>query len=114
MAKTSTGDSPDLKLVNPAAAAIDIGSTLHMAAVNPGSTETSARAFGTFTSDLHDPAAWFRSCGVTSVAKEPTGVYRIPAFEILEQQGFDVILVNARYAKNVPGRNLTHSVRWEH
>ncbi|MBB1493384.1 IS110 family transposase, partial [Paracoccus sp. MC1854] len=47
---------------------------------------------------------WFRSCGVTSVAMESTGVYWIPAFEILEQHGFDVILVNARYAKNVPGR----------
>ena len=35
---------------------------------------------------------------------ESTGVYWIPAFEVLEARGFDVILVNARYAKNVPGR----------
>jgi transposase len=35
---------------------------------------------------------------------ESTGVYWIPAYEILEQHGFDVILVNARYAMNVPGR----------
>lgn len=35
---------------------------------------------------------------------ESTGVYWIPAFEILEAHGFEVILVNARYAKNVPGR----------
>jgi transposase len=41
---------------------------------------------------------------VTSVAMESTGVYWIPAYEILEQHGFEVILVNARYAKNVPGR----------
>ncbi len=40
------------------------------------------RSCGTFTHDLHDLAAWFRSCGVTSVAMESTGVYRIPAFEI--------------------------------
>ncbi|GAN91766.1 transposase ISPpu9 [Gluconobacter frateurii M-2] len=39
-----------------------------------------------------------------SVAMESTGVYWIPVYEILEQHGFDVILVNARYAKNVPGR----------
>lgn len=62
------------------------------------------RAFGTFTQDLHDLAAWFRSCGITTVAMESTGVYWIPAFEILEEHGFEVILVNARYAKNVPGR----------
>lgn len=35
---------------------------------------------------------------------ESTGVYWIPAFEILEAHGFEVILVNARYAKNVTGR----------
>nr|WP_312010077.1 transposase [Bradyrhizobium australafricanum] len=41
---------------------------------------------------------------MTSVAMESTGVYWIPVYEILEQRGFEVILVNARYAKNVPGR----------
>jgi transposase len=104
MMKTTTGDQLDLKMVNPRAAAIDIGSTMHMAAVNPGSDDMPIRAFGTFTQDLHDLAEWFQSCGVTSVAMESTGVYWIPAFEILEQHDFEVILVNARYAKNVPGR----------
>ena len=104
MTKMATGDGAQLKPVNPSAAAIDIGSTMHMAAVNPDSTDTPIRAFGTFTHDLHDLAQWFRSCGVTSVAMESTGVYWIPAFEILEQHGLEVILVNARYAKNVPGR----------
>ena len=104
MTKTATGGHPDLKLVNPAAAAIDIGSIMHMAAVNPDACDTPVRAFGTFTQDLHDLADWFEACGVTSVAMESTGVYWIPAFEVLEARGFDVILVNARYAKNVPGR----------
>lgn len=104
MDKAMSGDHPGLKMDNPGAAAIDIGSTMHMAAVNPGATDMPVRAFSTFTRDLHDLADWFRSCGVTSVAMESTGVYWIPAFEILEQHGFDVILVNARYAKNVPGR----------
>jgi hypothetical protein len=104
MTKTVTGGHPELKMVNPTAAAIDIGSTMHMAAVNPDACDTSVRAFGTFTQDLHDLADWFRSCGVTSVAMESTGVYWMPAFEALEGHGFQVILVNARYAKNVPGR----------
>lgn len=104
MMKKTTGGHPDLKLVNPGAAAIDIGSTVHLAAVNPDSDDMPVRAFGTFTQDLHNLAQWFRSCGVTSVAMESTGVYWIPAFEILEQHGFEVILVNARYSKNVPGR----------
>lgn len=104
MPKPTTGDHPDLKMVNPNAAAIDIGATMHMAAVNPSACDLPVRAFGTFTQDLHALADWFLDCGVTSVAMESTGVYWIPAFEILEARGFEVILVNARYAKNVPGR----------
>ncbi len=104
MPKRTTGNRPELKPINGGAAAIDIGSRMHMAAVDPTCTETPVRAFGTFTQDLHDLASWFKACGVTSVAMESTGVYWIPAYEILEQRGFEVILVNARYAKNVPGR----------
>ena len=49
-------------------------------------------------------ADWFERCGVRTVAMESTGVYWIPAYEILEQRGFEVMLVNARDAKHVPGR----------
>ena len=104
MPKTVPSNAQDLKRMNPRAAAIDIGATMHMAAVNPDADDVPIRAFGTFTHDLYDLAHWFKSCGVTSVAMESTGVYWIPAYEILEQHGFEVILVNARYAKNVPGR----------
>jgi transposase len=62
------------------------------------------RSFPTFTSDLYRLADWLAACGVTTVAMEATGVYWIPVFEILEARGFDVLLVNARHIKNVPGR----------
>jgi len=104
MAKQKTRKTPAIETVNIGAAAVDIGSREHMAAVNPDVTDASVRAFGTFTHDLHDLADWFKTHGVTSIAMESTGVYWIPAYEILEQHGFEVILVNARYAKNVPGR----------
>lgn len=104
MARTKTKNRSDLTTIKPGAAAIDIGAKMHMAAVNPDHTDVAIRAFGTFTHDLHDLAEWFTACGVTSVAMESTGIYWIPAYEILEQHGFEVILVNARYAKNVPGR----------
>jgi len=86
------------------AAAIDIGATLHVAAVGPDRDPEPVRSFGTFTGDLHRLAGWFKQCGVTTVAMESTGVYWIPVFEILEQRGFTVVLVNARDAKHVPGR----------
>ncbi|EAR4274220.1 IS110 family transposase, partial [Salmonella enterica] len=47
---------------------------------------------------------WLKTCHITTIAMESTGVYWLPAFEIPEAAGFNVILVNARDAKNVPGR----------
>ena len=60
MPKTTTDNRPELKPVNLGAAAIDIGSKMHMAAVNPACADMPVRAFGTFTSDLHDLADWFK------------------------------------------------------
>lgn len=86
------------------AAAVDIGATLHVAAVGPGRAPEPVRSFGTFTADLHRLADWFAQCGVRTVAMESTGVFWIPAYELLEQRGFEVVLVNPRDAKHVPGR----------
>jgi len=60
--------------------------------------------FPTFTDDLHEAAKWLKDCGIQSIAMESTGVYWIPVFQILDAYGFEVILVNARHVKNVPGR----------
>jgi transposase len=95
MAKQKTHKTPAIETLNIGAAAVDIGSREHMAAVNPEVTDAPVRAFGTFTHDLHDLADWSKSHGVTSVAMESTGVYWIPAYEILEQHGFEVILSRA-------------------
>jgi transposase len=64
----------------------------------------SVRSFKTFTSDLHRLADWLEACKIKTVAMESTGVYWIPIFEILEERGFEVVLVNSRHIKNVPGR----------
>src|SRR5215218_2820370 len=90
--------------VHPDAAAIDIGATVHVAAVGPGRDPEPVRSFGTFTGDLHRLADWFAQCGIKTVVMESTGVYWIPIYEILEQRGFEVRVVNARDAKHVPGR----------
>ena len=90
--------------VHPAAAAIDIGAALHVAAVGPDRDKEPVRTFQTFTDDLHRLADWFAQCGIRTVVMESTGVYWIPVFEILEQRGFEVMVVNARDAKHVPGR----------
>jgi len=86
------------------AAGIDIGSEEHWVAVPKDRDEEPVRRFGCFTSDLHDMAKWLKKCDIDTVVMESTGVYWIPLFQILETQGFDVKLVNARHVKNVPGR----------
>jgi transposase len=96
----SRGMSP----IHPRAAAIDVGAKMHVAAVGPDRASEPVRTFGTFTDDLNRLADWFQECGIETVAMESTGVYWIPVFEILEQRGFEVLLVNARDAKHVPGR----------
>jgi transposase len=93
-----------LERMNPNAAGIDCGSATHYVAVPTDRDPTPVRAFQTFTADLHRLADWLTACGVTTVAMESTGVYWIPLYEILEGRGFDVVLVNARHVKNVPGR----------
>jgi transposase len=104
MPKTTKRSRMEISPVHANAAAIDIGATLHVAAVGPDRDPEPVRSFGTFTGDLHRLADWFEQCGVNTVAMESTGVYWIPVFEILEQRGFTVLLVNARDAKHVPGR----------
>jgi transposase len=93
-----------LARVNVNAAGIDWGAEMHYVAVPPERDATPVRAFKTFTTDLHRLADWLTTCGVTTVAMESTGVYWIPLYEILEARGLDVVLVNARHLKNVPGR----------
>lgn len=62
------------------------------------------RTFNTFTADLLEMADWLKEQKVTHVAMESTGVYWKPVFNILESEGFEVLVVNARHIKQVPGR----------
>lgn len=86
------------------AAGIDCGAETHYVAVPADRDATPVRAFKTFTAELHRLAEWLMACGISTVAMESTGVYWIPLFEILEARGLEVVLVNARHVKNVPGR----------
>ena len=101
--KLPTGTS-GMPVVYRNAAAIDIGATMHMAAVGADRAGEPVRNFGTFTADLCKLADWFADCGVETVVMESTGVYWIAIFELLDERGFEVVLVNARDSKHVPGR----------
>jgi transposase len=100
---TPASKSP-LESINLNAAGIDIGSRSHYVAVGPDRDSEPVREFPAFTADLERLADWLKSCAITTVAMESTGVYWIPLFELLERRGFEVKLVNAHHVKNVPGR----------
>ena len=93
-----------LEKVHLNAAGIDIGSANHWVAVPEDRDDEAVREFKSFTPDLHALADWLDVCGIETVAMESTGVYWIPLFEILQERGFEVLLVNARHVKGVPGR----------
>jgi transposase len=93
-----------LDQVNLYAAGVDIGSENHYVAVPEGLDDEPVRCFSCFTGDLERLADWLVQIGIQSVAMESTGIYWIPLFEILEERGLEVLLVNARHVKNVSGR----------
>jgi transposase len=93
-----------LTVLNAHAAGIDVHSDMHMVCVPADHVEPHAkdaqeglpanvRRFAANSCDLHAIADWLKSCGVTTVAMESTGVYWIPLFELLESRSFEVYLV---------------------
>jgi transposase len=100
----SKGKQAVLPVMRADAAGIDIGATEIFVAVPADRAEENVRSFPTFTQDLYRLADWLQECGIKTVAMESTGVYWIPPFQILEERGLEVCLVNARHVKNVPGR----------
>jgi len=101
---TVTEAAGELRQLNLNAAGIDIGSREHAVAVPPGRDPQPVQIFGTFTEDLQKIVSWLKECKITTVAMESTGVYWIPVYELLEQNGIECVLVNARHIKNVSGR----------
>src|SRR5438445_458159 len=104
LARQLQSANPGLEIVHPHAAGIDVGNQAHYVAVRPDRDPEPVRRFECFTADLHRLADWLQSCGVKTVALQSTGVYWIPLYDILEEQGFEVYLVNAQHTKNLPGR----------
>ena len=90
--------------VFPNGAGIDVGGLSHWIAAPARSSVEPVREFGAMTDDLNAMATWLIACGVDTVALESTGVYWIPVFEVLEQRGLKVWLVDARQMKYMPGR----------
>ena len=71
---------------------------------NPARRASETREFATAKRGVLALADWLRAWQVTKVGMEATGDYWKPFFYLLEDAGFEVLLVNARHVQNVPGR----------
>lgn len=112
--KSKTRSPQSLPVIRAKVAGIDIGSLEHWVCGPPlPDGGVNVRVFFTTTSALHEMAAWLIEQGVESVAMESTYVYWIPVYELLESRGLEVVLVNARDLKGVPGRKTDmHDCQW--
>ena len=93
-----------LEVVHPDAAGIDIGNESHYVAVPPDRDSQPVQHFGCTTAELRAMAGWLKHCQIRTVAMQSTSVYWIAVYDVLEQAGLEVYLVNARETKNLPGR----------
>ncbi len=94
----------NLSVVNPDAAGIDLGAKTHYVSVPEDRDPEHVRHFGCYTPDLEAMAQWLLACDIKTVVMEATGVYWSPVFRMLESKGLEVLLVNPRHVKYVPGR----------
>ncbi len=90
--------------VNANAAGVDIGAEEIVVCVAGDESTQIVKAFGNYTVDLQNIGKWLKEHNVRTVAMESTGVYWIPLFEELEQQGFECLLISSRSLRRVPGR----------
>ena len=106
--KTAAGriQSEELRLevIHPDAAGIDIGNESHYVAVPPSRDSQPVQTLRVHQAELKVIAGWLRQCRIRTIAMQSTGVYWIAVYDILEEAGFEVYLVNARETKNLPGR----------
>ena len=104
LARKIQTDDVSLEVVHPDAAGIDIGNETHYVAVPPKRDTEPVRRFGCTTGELRAMGAWLKQCGIRTVAMQSTGVYWISVYDILEEIGLEVYLVNARDTRNLPGK----------
>jgi transposase len=93
--------------VHPHAAGIDLGNAAHFVCVPADSVpagQSPVRQFGVFNPQLDEMVEWLKQCQVQTVAMESTGVMWIPVFQKLEAASLEVLLVNTKRLKHVPGR----------
>jgi transposase len=83
---------------------LDVHKDSVYAAIYNGKDRSEVQVFGTFTDQLNQLIQWLEQNSVKRVALESTGIYWVPVWNMLEQKGFELTLVNPWFIKQMPGR----------
>lgn len=81
---------------------MDIHKEVIVVTIQGKGIKTITKSYSTFTSSLIKLKEWLKKHKITHIALESTGVYWKPIFNVLGSD-FQILLVNARHVKNVPG-----------
>lgn len=92
----------EMEIVNPNAAGVDIGSRSHYVAI--GQLMEEVREYGVYAEDHQAMIDWLKENEITTVAMESTGNYWQNLFASLQDAGFEVLLANGKFTKNIKGK----------
>lgn len=96
-----------MEVLHPRCAGLDVHKDIIVACrrrVDGRSVQQDVQSFDATTRGLLELAAWIGEWEITDVVMESTGVYWTPVWNVLEEEGFKLTLVNPQHVKNVPGR----------
>lgn len=82
---------------------LDVHKETIVATIRSSSKDYETKEFSSFTSSLTELRDWCKAKNVTHIAMESTGIYWKPVYNVLEDDSFEIVLVNARHVKNIPG-----------
>lgn len=93
----------ELPIILSCGCGLDVHKDTVVASIKGRDIEAETKTFSTFTDDLYKLVGWLQNLGISHIAMESTGVYWKPVYHVLEDF-FEIMLVNARHIKNVPGQ----------
>lgn len=99
-----------MKIINPKAAGIDIGSKSHYVAI--GQQSNQVKEFNVYSSGQQKIISYLKENGIVTIAMESTGSYWQSLFRILQDAGFEVLLVSGAQTKNVRGKTDVKDCQW--
>lgn len=113
--ESMTNEQFQLTIINNHVAAIDVGSSMMMVSFSDAEGKHHLLEVSAYTDDLEKLALLLQTNGVQQVSMEATGVYWMALYELLEQKGIKVILVNPQHFKNVAGQKTdVKDCQWLH